>query len=486
MADYVAVLNRAIASVGATTPEARQALYDKARKALIAQLESREPPLTALQLSEQKSLLDRAVRQVEAEQTGRAFTPSAPPRPAAPAQPAPPQASPAKPAPAAETGATPAGQPPKPDAPAVAKPEPSGTSIPQATAHGQETIRSAVSESSQLGHAAASASRGARGMLDETGEEPSESEEIAAIVKQVEDREHARLSATRDTAAPPPFVRGENERGDHFDDDEGLDEPKAKSGGGVRGWISLLVIIAVLAGAGWLGWTQKDAIGGWIAQLTGGNGNGGSSVQVKNEDRLSNQAQQQAEQPAQQSQAQAPSQNAGPPATQAALVEENPDDPSRAQIHAGKVRWTARQEGGETIIDGQIEIPEKRVVLALTIRKNTDQTLPASHVIELLFTVPSDFSGGGISNVPGLLMKATPQAQGSPLAGESVRVTNGYFWIGLSSADVELRRNLSELKQRDYIDIPVVYDNGRRAIMSIAKGPDGDAAFEEAFSAWQE
>jgi len=136
------------------------------------------------------------------------------------------------------------------------------------------------------------------------------------------------------------------------------------------------------------------------------------------------------------------------------------------------------------VVEAQIDIPEKRLVLAMTIRKNGDATLPASHVIELLFTLPTDFSGGGVSNVPGLLMKATPQAQGAALAGESIRVTNGYFWIGLSDADVELRRNMNELRQRDYIDIPVIYDNGRRAILSLAKGPDGDAAFEEAFRAW--
>ena len=67
-----------------------------------------------------------------------------------------------------------------------------------------------------------------------------------------------------------------------------------------------------------------------------------------------------------------------------------------------------------------------------------------------------------------------------------MRVTNGYFWIGLSNADVELKRNLQELKSRGFIDIPLVYDNGRRGILSLAKGPDGEAAFSEAFAAWGE
>ena len=37
------------------------------------------------------------------------------------------------------------------------------------------------------------------------------------------------------------------------------------------------------------------------------------------------------------------------------------------------------------------------------------------------------------------------------------------------------------LWQRDWFDIPMVYRNGRRAILAIAKGAK---AFDEAFAAW--
>lgn len=484
MADYVAVLNRAIASVGATTAEARQALYDKARKALVAQLESREPPLTALQLAEQKALLDRAVREVEAQHSGQAFRPAAPMQPPAPPSSEPPVGSPAQPAaqvqpPAARRDG------PSEDAPVEDSAAEDGT-IPEATARGRETFRAAVSESAQLGHAAASASRGARTMLDEVGRGPSEADEIAAIVEQVEAREEERMAARRDAAplSPPPVGGAAGEPVT----DSGTHDVPVRTGRGVMGWVWLVLIFLVLAGAVGLVWTQKDTIGGWFTQIAGVDSDRTPPVPEKNEDRLSD-AQpvpeeaepRQGEEGAEAPPSVAP---AGPPETQAALIEENPDDASRAQVHQGTVRWTAREDGGETVVEAQIDIPEKRLVLAMTIRKNGDATLPASHVIELLFTLPTDFSGGGVSNVPGLLMKATPQAQGAALAGESIRVTNGYFWIGLSDADVELRRNMNELRQRDYIDIPVIYDNGRRAILSLAKGPDGDAAFEEAFRAW--
>ncbi len=72
-----------------------------------------------------------------------------------------------------------------------------------------------------------------------------------------------------------------------------------------------------------------------------------------------------------------------------------------------------------------------------SLRRNTDKALPASHTIEIMFTLPADFDQGGIGNVPGVLMKASEQARGVPLAGLAVKVTDGYFLIGLSAVDID-------------------------------------------------
>jgi hypothetical protein len=84
------------------------------------------------------------------------------------------------------------------------------------------------------------------------------------------------------------------------------------------------------------------------------------------------------------------------------------------------------------------------------------------------------------------LMKANEQARGVPLAGLAVKVTNGYFLIGLSAVDVDLQRNLEMLKGRDWFDIPIVYTSSKRAILALEKGTPGQRAFEEAFRAWGE
>jgi len=66
--------------------------------------------------------------------------------------------------------------------------------------------------------------------------------------------------------------------------------------------------------------------------------------------------------------------------------------------------------------------------MTVSFRRNTDTSLPASHTAELTFILPQDFSGGGVGNVPGILMKSNEQARGTPLAGLAVKVTDGFFW----------------------------------------------------------
>jgi hypothetical protein len=119
-----------------------------------------------------------------------------------------------------------------------------------------------------------------------------------------------------------------------------------------------------------------------------------------------------------------------------------------------------------------------------SLRRNTDKALPASHTIEIMFNLPADFPGGGIANVPGVLMKQAEEARGTPLAGLAVKVTNGFFLIGLSAVDADRQRNMQLLKDQEWFDVPIVYTNGGRAIMAVEKGPPGNRAFADAFAAW--
>ena len=76
----------------------------------------------------------------------------------------------------------------------------------------------------------------------------------------------------------------------------------------------------------------------------------------------------------------------------------------------------------------------------------------------------------------------TPRACRLPACG--VKVTNGFFLIGLSSVEGDVRRNIQLLKERAWMHVRVAYNNGQRALLAIEKGVPGDRVFEDALNAW--
>ena len=52
--------------------------------------------------------------------------------------------------------------------------------------------------------------------------------------------------------------------------------------------------------------------------------------------------------------------------------------------------------------------------------------------------------------------------------------------------DADRERNLQLLKERAWFDIPVVYNNNRRAILAMEKGTPGERVFAEAFKVWKQ
>src|SRR5262249_34056121 len=135
-------------------------------------------------------------------------------------------------------------------------------------------------------------------------------------------------------------------------------------------------------------------------------------------------------------------------------------------------------------IEADLQVPERKMKVKLTIHKNSDSSLPASHLIEIQIDAPPDLPGRSIKKVPRLVMKPTEEAHGQPLVGIDAKITDGYFWIALSGADADLSANLALLRERDWIDLPFVYETGQRAILTFEKGTPGDRVFQKAMAAW--
>lgn len=168
----------------------------------------------------------------------------------------------------------------------------------------------------------------------------------------------------------------------------------------------------------------------------------------------------------------------------AILYEEGPTAEESRAVRGGTSWRLQEQEQGLPIIIGRVEVPARRLTVDVTIRKNEDASLSASHLVELSFAAPPQAVGGGIEDVPALLLKSSEEAQGELMASVSVKVSDTLFWVALSSAEEDMAKNLELLGTRTWFDLPVRYKNGRRAIITLEKGREGELVFSQALEAW--
>lgn len=158
----------------------------------------------------------------------------------------------------------------------------------------------------------------------------------------------------------------------------------------------------------------------------------------------------------------------------------------------GTVSWSlqheASQNGGppEPVVQGRITVPGRGLTALLTLKRNNDSSLPASHLIEIVFAVPPDFEGGAIESVLRIAMKQTEQDRGNALVAVPAKITDDFHMVALNDFPDAEKTNLELLKTRNWIDIPLAYRNGRRALLTLQKGPEGVKAFDEAIREWSQ
>ena len=179
------------------------------------------------------------------------------------------------------------------------------------------------------------------------------------------------------------------------------------------------------------------------------------------------------------------------PVGQKAVFYEEKTGTEEGTVDQGAVVWSVIQDSpgadqpAEPAIRAEVDVPEKGVKLKLTIKRNGDKTLPASHIIEMAFSVPEGFQGGSIDGVQRVTFKDTEQAPGSPLVGVPANFGDGFFLIALTDEKSAVENNLALMTRQTWIDIPLTYKSGRRALISIEKGIPGDKVFQDVLKAWQ-
>lgn len=75
MADYHSLIARAVAALPQSTPDARQAVYERARKALFNQLRGIQPPVAEADIAAEGRALEEAIARVETELAAKAPQP---------------------------------------------------------------------------------------------------------------------------------------------------------------------------------------------------------------------------------------------------------------------------------------------------------------------------------------------------------------------------------------------------------------------------
>ena len=521
MADYYPLIARAIAGLDpSASGETRRALYERARTALIGQLRAVQPALSEAEITRERLALEYAVRRVEADAAKRArpesrpdaARPSAPPpvRREAPRpgdslrdsvrQPRPPlsgattrpDAAPVAPEPRPARNMRGDAPPPPPRSDSLRNDIPRSPAPPPRDVRSPEPRRNdtqMLDEWTQNSRSGAPASRrppddvrpppGVRGLRDVV----ADAEDLGRGSRSArQTRGASDLDAPRESADPYSYDES-LEEADAYQPEHGRvrvatrdsrdGAVKVKRSFPIKGAIFAGLAIAALGVAIWVGpkvYQFARAVMKPSAQVKDTTKDA-AGARPKINDRVG-----QAGQPV------------APVAQRVVLSDEDPNSPQGKQ-YVGSVIWrtepvkVAAGQPPDIGVRADIEIPERKFKMSLSVRRNADASLPASHTAELTFVLPPDF-GTTISNVPGVLMKSNEQSRGTPLAGLAVKVTDGFFLVGLSNVEADKARNLQLLKERSWFDIPVVYANQRRAIIAVEKGAPGERAFNEAFTSW--
>ena len=432
MADYYPLIARAIGGLEKNTGENRRALYDRARTALVSQLRGAQPALDETEITRERLALEESIRKVEAEAAKRARMD-------------------------------------------VSEPAPIEHKLRD---RGLRDFRETVAEAEGLSSATAEAKRAVHATYEAmpTESEPHRFEPSAPAelprFKEPPLSDEAFRNGNFEPPGPPPPV---------LDDEDIYDERPPRSYGGI---IKLAAVLLALLGIIGITYWQRHNISSMVASFRSQPAKPKDTAQPDTRPKIGDRIGQSG-----QTTPDAANAPAAAVAQKVVLYDEDSSDP-QGKRYVGSALWrteTVSPGPGlapELAVRADIEIPERKLRMTWSLRRNTDKALPASHTIEIMFTLPPDFPEGGIANVPGVLMKQNEQARGVPLAGLAVKVTNGYFLIGLSAVESDQQRNIQLLKERDWFDIPIVYTSGKRAILAMDKGTPGTRAFEEAFRAW--
>ena len=173
------------------------------------------------------------------------------------------------------------------------------------------------------------------------------------------------------------------------------------------------------------------------------------------------------------------------------LYEEDPADPNGKRFVGSAIWRTETVTPGpgqppELAIRADVEVPERKLTMTWSFRRNTDKGAAGEPTVEIMFKLPADFPAGGISNVPGILMKQAEQTRGVPLAGLAVKVTHRLLPDRPVRHGGRQGAQYSDAQGARLVRHPGGLQQQPPRHPRDGKGPPGDRAFADAFKAWKQ
>ncbi len=163
-------------------------------------------------------------------------------------------------------------------------------------------------------------------------------------------------------------------------------------------------------------------------------------------------------------------------------LESNKDSGNSSE---GTVTWDRLEKDGEPpAIRAFLEFAEPSFTIELTISKNTDEYLPATHLVEITISSATAFSEIPVGRIPALFLKADEKSAGTALAGAGVRVTDTLYWLALSENPETAWRNIALLRSSNWFDLPIELKDKTRSLIAFSKGAAGKRVIESVIAKW--
>ncbi len=176
--------------------------------------------------------------------------------------------------------------------------------------------------------------------------------------------------------------------------------------------------------------------------------------------------------------------HSGVPSVAGAELVAEPANVPGSLAFKGTVAWHATSGDHGPSIVADVSVPVEGTHVRLTFSKNADQTMPASHLIEVAVSALPGSRAGPIAKIGNLAARPSPAAPGTPLVATVVDVTDTLFWIALSPLAVDQSANLRLIGAASSFTLPVTFASGGSASITFDKGKSGDAVVRQVLTAW--